>query len=48
VVDVFYVKDVFGLKIDNEEKLKTLREGLLDVVSLGGEPNTPNKKTVAA
>jgi [protein-PII] uridylyltransferase len=28
-VDVFYVKDVFGLKIENERKLATLREALL-------------------
>ncbi len=28
-VDVFYVKDVFGLKIENERKLAALREALL-------------------
>ncbi len=28
-VDVFYVKDVFGLKVDNERKLAQLREALL-------------------
>jgi [protein-PII] uridylyltransferase len=28
-VDVFYVKDVFGLKVENERKLATLREALL-------------------
>ncbi|HTW26141.1 MAG TPA: [protein-PII] uridylyltransferase [Acetobacteraceae bacterium] len=28
-VDVFYVKDVFGLKIENERKLAQLREALL-------------------
>jgi [protein-PII] uridylyltransferase len=28
-VDVFYVKDVFGLKIENERKLGQLREALL-------------------
>ena len=28
-VDVFYVKDVFGLKVDNERKLTQLRESLL-------------------
>ncbi len=28
-VDVFYVKDVFGLKIENERKLALLREALL-------------------
>ncbi|MDE2227658.1 MAG: [protein-PII] uridylyltransferase [Alphaproteobacteria bacterium] len=29
VVDVFYVKDLFGHKIDDEARLKTIREGLL-------------------
>jgi [protein-PII] uridylyltransferase len=28
-VDVFYVKDVFGLKVENERKLGLLREALL-------------------
>ncbi|MDE2334592.1 MAG: [protein-PII] uridylyltransferase [Rhodospirillales bacterium] len=28
-VDVFYVKDVFGLKVENERRLETLREALL-------------------
>jgi [protein-PII] uridylyltransferase len=28
-VDVFYVKDVFGLKVENERKLGTLRDALL-------------------
>src|SRR6185312_13135045 len=28
-VDVFYVKDVFGLKVENERKLAKLREALL-------------------
>jgi [protein-PII] uridylyltransferase len=29
VVDVFYVKDVFGLKVDNARKLQQIRENLL-------------------
>ena len=28
-VDVFYVKDVFGLKVENERKLAALRDALL-------------------
>jgi [protein-PII] uridylyltransferase len=28
-VDVFYVKDIFGLKVENERKLALLREALL-------------------
>jgi len=35
VVDVFYVKDVFGLKIDSETKTKSLRRRLLDAVAVG-------------
>jgi [protein-PII] uridylyltransferase len=31
-VDVFYVKDVFGLKVENDRKLARLREGLLDAL----------------
>jgi len=32
-VDVFYVKDVFGLKIENERKLGQLREALLQALN---------------
>ena len=32
-VDVFYVKDVFGLKVENERKLAQLREALLEALS---------------
>jgi [protein-PII] uridylyltransferase len=32
-VDVFYVKDVFGLKVENERKLAQLREALLGALS---------------
>ena len=33
VVDVFYVKDVFGLKIDREERIEQLREKLLKAIA---------------
>lgn len=33
VVDVFYVKDVFGLKIDHENKLKQIREMMLEALA---------------
>ncbi len=37
-VDVFYVKDVFGLKVENERKLAGLREALLGALNAeGGE-----------
>jgi [protein-PII] uridylyltransferase len=32
-VDVFYVKDIFGLKVENERKLGLLREGLLKALA---------------
>jgi [protein-PII] uridylyltransferase len=32
-VDVFYVKDVFGLKVENERKLARLREALLEALA---------------
>jgi [protein-PII] uridylyltransferase len=32
-VDVFYVKDVFGLKVENERKLTTLRDALLKALT---------------
>jgi len=31
-VDVFYVKDVFGLQITHDGKLQQIREALLDVM----------------
>jgi [protein-PII] uridylyltransferase len=38
-VDVFYVKDVFGLKVENERKLSALRDALLD--ALGNPDEVP-------
>ena len=37
-VDVFYVKDVFGLKIENERKLSGLRDALLGALSSPPDP----------
>jgi [protein-PII] uridylyltransferase len=39
-VDVFYVKDVFGLKVENERKLAQLREALLAALASPEEPAT--------
>ena len=36
-VDVFYVKDVFGLKVENERKLAGLRDALLGALTRAGE-----------
>ena len=40
-VDVFYVKDVFGLKVENDRKLATLREALLAALSPAGDAEGP-------
>ena len=39
-IDVFYVKDVFGLKIQNERKLENLRQAILQALA-GGDQTTP-------
>ena len=43
-VDVFYVKDVFGLKVENERKLAALRTALLQ--ALGGPDNPAEHSNV--
>ncbi len=40
-VDVFYVKDVFGLKVENERKLAALREALLAALASPDDEATP-------
>ena len=40
-VDVFYVKDIFGLKVENERKLQQLREALLAALANPDEPEVP-------
>ena len=47
-VDVFYVKDVFGLKVENERRLATLRKALLAVLTPGHEPATDAGTLAAA
>ena len=49
-VDVFYVKDVFGLKVTNERKLTALRESLLGVLAARNEepPAPPERRPSAA
>ena len=41
VVDVFYVKNILGLKIEHEGKLKEIRETLLAVLAERKEPSAP-------
>jgi [protein-PII] uridylyltransferase len=38
-VDVFYVKDVFGLKVENEHRLEALRQALLAALEGPEEKN---------
>jgi [protein-PII] uridylyltransferase len=40
-VDVFYVKDVFGLKVENERKLAVLRDALLEALRPPHELEAP-------
>jgi len=40
-VDVFYVKDIFGLKVENERKLQQLREALLAALANLDEAEVP-------
>ena len=40
-VDVFYVKDVFGLKVENERKLTQLREALLAALATPEDEEVP-------
>ncbi len=54
-VDVFYVKDVFGMKVENERKLQQLREALLAALenpeaaaAPAAEAEAPRKRRRAA
>jgi [protein-PII] uridylyltransferase len=47
-VDVFYVKDVFGMKIENERKLYQLRQALLAALTPTAEDPPPTAKRPAA
>src|ERR1700734_2997622 len=40
-VDVFYVKDVFGLKVENERKVAQLRLALLEALAPTSDLETP-------
>src|SRR6476646_11612098 len=41
-VDVFYVKDVFGLKVENERRLAVLRDALLAALNNTDEADQPD------
>jgi [protein-PII] uridylyltransferase len=46
-VDVFYVKDVFGLKVENERKLGQLRDSLLGALASPEDHSGPPAAIVA-
>jgi len=48
VVDVFYVKDVFGMKVDHRRKLDAVREKLLAVLREGGAADAETADADAA
>jgi [protein-PII] uridylyltransferase len=41
VVDVFYVKDVFGMKVEHEAKIEAIRTRLLDALAGPGSADAP-------
>jgi [protein-PII] uridylyltransferase len=48
VVDVFYVKDLFGHKIDHEGRLKAIRERLTAVLADSAEPQPQQRRRARA
>ena len=48
VVDVFYVKDVFGMKIEHERKLKATREALMASLTEGSSALAALSRPAAA
>jgi [protein-PII] uridylyltransferase len=50
VADVFYVKDVFGMKVEHETKLKQIQETLLRAIAPSREtaPGAPGESEPAA
>jgi len=50
VVDVFYVKDVFGLKVEHERKIREIRDTLIAALAERGpcEPAEPKAPRVSA
>ena len=48
VVDVFYVKDVFGLKVSNDSKLERIRSELMGALEPGDDAQRPESGLSAA
>jgi [protein-PII] uridylyltransferase len=47
-VDVFYVKDVFGLKVDDRSKLRRIERRLRAAIAPRDDESTAEKKKAAA
>jgi [protein-PII] uridylyltransferase len=48
VVDVFYVRDVFGMKVEHEGKLKQIRETLMPILDKANPKEAGGKEVEAA
>ena len=48
VVDVFYVKDVFGLKVERKDKLSVIEKRLLAAIVPAGDKDSAPAEGVAA
>jgi [protein-PII] uridylyltransferase len=48
VVDVFYVRDVFGMKVEHEGKLKQIRETLMPILDQANPKEESGRQVVAA
>ncbi len=47
-VDVFYVKDIFGLKVENASKLKAIKEKIMAAISVAKKPRKKGNGKEAA
>ncbi len=48
VVDVFYIKDVFGLKVENPDRLASVHAHLMDAIAAARAPEKKARKTGVA
>jgi len=48
VVDVFYVRDIFGMKVEHEAKLKQIRDTLMPILDRANPKGQPGAQAVAA
>jgi len=48
VVDVFYVRDIFGMKVEHEGKLKQIREALMPILDRANPKREAGRQAAAA